>query len=485
MFLPLAIPPGLAGNNTEYQSRGRYSATDKVRWYGAQLGPIPGSRTRSDEVIAGTARRILPWRLDAGGRLIAIASEQAFAIQNSAGDEFDITPADLVAGLQDATAAPGYGAGPYGAYAYGGPRPDTGDVDPATICDLDTWGQYLLLLSPTDGRLFQWQLDTGVKAAVVAGAPTNLTGMCVSEQDFVLVFAGRTVSWPDQRDLTTWTPAATNQAGDQDLQTQGQIICGVRVGPQVLILTDVDAHAANYRGPPFVYGFNRVGHGCGAISKACAISSGQRVAWWGRSQFWTYDGVVQPVDCDVWDDLQADLNTNQRSKISGYHNAQNGEYWWFYPSSGSTECDSYVLWSYRGGYWAMGRMDRLAGAEAPMFSFPLAVGADGKVYEHEVAGLEWDDSPYADMIVELGKGDLVMKVNAIVGDEKTIGQCAVSGAVRMYPGGTEYAFTGTTLGAGRSDLRFSGRQARLRFTFSDAAARLGTPRLDYTLGGRR
>jgi hypothetical protein len=485
MFLSLVLPPGLAGNNTEYQGKGRYTGMNLVRWYGSQLGPIPGSRTRSVNAVTGIGRRLLPWTDNNGGRLIAIASELGFFIQNSAGQQFDITPADLVAGAADASAAVGYGFGPYGAYAYGVPRPDTGDVSPATVCDLDTWGQYLLLLSPADGRLFQWQLDTAAKAAVVSGAATNLTGMCVAEQGFVLVFAGRTVTWPDQRDLTTWTAAATNQAGDQDLQTQGQIICGVRVGPQVLILTDVDAHAANYLGPPFVYGFNRVGFGCGAISKGCAVSSGQRVVWWGRSQFWSYDGVTQPVPCEVWDDLQADLNLSQRSKITGYHNAQNGEFWWFYPSTASTEIDSYVFWNYRGGYWATGRMARVSASEAPMFSYPLAVGTDGKVYEHEVPGLEWPTQPYADAIVELGEGDRVMKVHGIVGDEKTVGQCALSGAVRFFPGGPEYPFAGATLGAGRTDLRFTGRQARLRFTFSDAAARLGTPRLDYTLGGRR
>jgi hypothetical protein len=484
-LVPLTIPPGYAGDNTEYQGKGRVTAGNLVRWYGVQLGPVPGSRVRASSAVTGKCRRILPWRDDNGGRLISLATEQQLAIQNSAGDLFDITPAGLTAGEADAIAAIGYGAGPYGSYAYGIPRPDTGDLTPATVCDLDTWGQYLLFVSPADGRLFLWQLDTAVDAAVVAAAPTNLTGALVTEQDFVFAFAGRTVAWCDQRDITTWTPSATNQAGDQDLQTQGQIIGGIRLGPQALILTDVDAHAANYLGPPFIYGFNRVGHGCGAISKGCAVSSGQRAAWWGKSQFWAYDGAVQPLPCAVWDTLQADLNSAQKSKITGYHNVQNGEFWWHYPSTQSTECDSYVFWNYRANYWAMGRLARTAASEAAVFNYPLAVGTDGKVYEHEVPGVEWDSSPYADVIVELGSGDRVMKCTGIVGDEKTVGDCEVSGATRAYPNSPEVAFTSAILAAGATDIRFSGRQARLRFSFSDAEARLGTVRLDLMPGGRR
>jgi hypothetical protein len=485
MYLPLALPPGFARNNTEYQSKGRWHTGDLVRWYGAQLGPIPGSRSRSDSAVTGKCRRMRVWTDNTATRWIGLATEQQFAVQNSAGDLFDITPADLTAGNADATAATGYGAGPYGSYAYGVPRPDTGTLTPATVCSVEPWGQYALFVSPADGRLFQWQLDTGTKAAAVAGAPTSLTGVVVAGQRFVMTYAGRTVTWCDQGDITTWSAAATNQAGDQDLETSGQIVTGVRLGPQVLFLTDVDAHAANYLGPPFIWGFDKVGHGCGAISAGCAASSGAQVAWWGRNQFWIYDGAVRPLPCDVWDDLQADLNPSQHSKISAYHNAQNGEFWWFYPSTMDTENDSYVFWSYRGGYWAMGRMARTAAAEAPTFNFPLAVGTDGLVYEHEVAGLEWADSPYADMIVELGDGDRVMKVSAIVGDEKTVGQCTVSGGTRLYPGADEAAIAETALTSALTPLRFSGRQARLRFAFTDAAARLGAPRLVVQAGGRR
>jgi hypothetical protein len=175
-LLELALPPGYARNNTEYQSRDRWHTGNLVRWYGSQLGPIPGTRTRSSNAVTGKCRRMRAWTDNTTTRWIGLATERKFEVQNSAGDLFDITPVGLTTGNADATAATGYGAGPYGSYAYGVPRPDTGTLTPATVCSVEAWGQYLLLVSPADGRLWQWQLDTGTAAAVLAGAPTNLTG---------------------------------------------------------------------------------------------------------------------------------------------------------------------------------------------------------------------------------------------------------------------------------------------------------------------
>ena len=67
----------------------------------------------------------------------------------------------------------------------------------------------------------------------------------------------RKVQWSDREDNNTWTAAATNEAGDLELNTSGQIMAGVNVQGQALILTTRDAHAANYQGPPYVYGIER------------------------------------------------------------------------------------------------------------------------------------------------------------------------------------------------------------------------------------
>ena len=47
--------------------------------------------------------------------------------------------------------------------------------------------------------------------------------------------------------------AVTNEAGDQELATSGQIMAGIRTRGGTLIITDTDgAHLAQYQGPPLM-----------------------------------------------------------------------------------------------------------------------------------------------------------------------------------------------------------------------------------------
>ena len=57
---------------------------------------------------------------------------------------------------------------------------------------------------------------------------------------------------------------------------------GIRTRGQTLIITDVDAHTARYLGPPYVYGFERVGTSCGAISAKAAADIDMGVFWMGQ-----------------------------------------------------------------------------------------------------------------------------------------------------------------------------------------------------------
>ena len=114
-----------------------------------------------------------------------------------------------------------------------------------------------------------------------------------------------------------------------------------------------------YSGLPFVFSFERIGFGCGAISKGCVAAIGQRAVWWSTSGFWLYDGAIQPLESDVWDFLRLDVNAAQRSKVTSFHNSAHGEVWWFYPSASSSEVDRYVYWDYRRNHWGKGSLARL------------------------------------------------------------------------------------------------------------------------------
>jgi hypothetical protein len=73
-----------------------------------------------------------------------------------------------------------------------------------------------------------------------------------------------------------------------------------------------------YIGYPNVFGFNEVAQGCGLIGQHAIAVYGPEVFWMGRDGFWMYtNGVVQRLQCDVWDVVIKNLN-NQRDSSGNY-----------------------------------------------------------------------------------------------------------------------------------------------------------------------
>jgi hypothetical protein len=182
---------------------------------------------------------------------------------------------------------------------------------------MDAWGQYLVACADTDGRLLIW-LNTSV-STVISGAPTSCKGLVVTDERFIFALGAggnpRKVQWCDQELETSWATATTNQAGDIELGTPGKIMCGRSVRGGTLILTNVDAHLATYTGPPFVYGFHRVGDGCGIVSPNAISVTGTFAVWMGVEGFYVYDGFAKPLRCPVADFIFGGINRNQLAKI--------------------------------------------------------------------------------------------------------------------------------------------------------------------------
>lgn len=491
MLLPITLPPGVYKNGTDYQAKGRWFDSSLVRWYEDTIRPVGGWRKRSNNAVSGKCRGMLAWRDNSNDRWIALGTHTNLYVMTEGGTLSDITPVGFTAGRADATFNNGFGGGPYGSYAYGVARPDSGSIDPATTWTMDTWGQYLIACSNDDGKLLEWQLSTGSDAAALANAPTSNKAVMVTEERFVFALGaggiGRKVQWCDQEDNTLWTPAITNQAGDFELETPGTLMAGKRLRGVNLLFTDVDVHTANYVGPPFVYGFERIASGCGLIGPQ-AVAAVESVAFWmSPAGFFIYDGFVKPISCDVLDYVFTNLNDAQKSKVYAVANNQFGEVWWFYPSATSLEIDSYVSYNYRENHWAVGTLARTAGTDRGVFSYPMMVSTDGYVYEHEV-GLQYDGaSPYAETgPIELGNGDRTLMARQLIPDEKSLGSVSVQFKTKLTPEGAESTKSYTINGA-YTNVRFSGRQAAMRITGASPNTdwRVGTMRLDVVESGRR
>lgn len=489
--IPLKIPAGVYRNGTEYQSAGRYYDSNMVRWYEGTMRPVGGWQLHSDTQLTGKARGLLAWRDNSNDRWIAIGTHSHLYVMFETGAVTDITPTGYASGTAGGEAKLGYGYLGYGSYNYGVSRPDIGAVTQATTWSLDNWGENLVACANTDGKIYEWALSTGSDAAAITNAPTGCTGIVVTaERSIMALGAGgdkRRIDWCDVENNTVWTASETNLAGSYSLTTNGSLMCGKRVRGLTLVFTDVDVHTASYVGLPYVYQFEKIGSGCGIISKQAAAATDNSCVWMSRSGFWIYDGFVKPLPCDVGDYVLNNINYAQDSKIYAVHNSSYGEIWWFYPSSNSTEVDSYVSYNYREGHWAIGNLARTAGTDRGVFTYPLMMSSDGYLYQHETGYVDpAEEVPYAQSgPIEIGSGDQMMSVMGVIPDEKTLGQVEVSFKTRMYPTGTETEH-GPYVASELTDTRFTARQVSVRYEGKVASDwRVGVTKLDVKQSGKR
>ena len=491
-LIPISIPPGVYRSGTELQSTGRWYDVNLVRWTEGAMEPIGGWEVRPISALTGKARSLITWKTNGNVRLMAAGTSSKLYAVTQSNVLVDITPTGFTAGSDNASTGAGYGISTYGRGFYGTPRPDSGSVTPATTWSLDTWGEYLVGCSTSDGKLYEWQLDftTPTKAAVIANAPINCIGLLVTADRslFALGASGdaRTVAWSDLEDNTVWTPSSTNLAGSIQLQTSGRIITGKRVRGQNLILTDIDAHTLTYVGQPFVYQAEIAGRACGAASANCVAVLDNMAVWMGQKGFHVYDGYVKPLPCEVYDYVFNNININQLSKVYAVNNSQYNEVWWFYPSAGSNENDSYVSWDYVENHWTIGSLARTAGTDRSVFRNPIMIGTDNYIYDHEV-GLNYSGAlPYAESgPFQIGQGDQVLYINEMIPDERNQGSVSATFKTRYYPTSEETTYGPYSLTQPTS-VRFNGRQIKMRVTTTTPSDwRVGTQRLNAIPGGRR
>lgn len=476
-LVKLQIPPGMVRPGTVYDARGRWYDGNLVRWHEGALQAVGGWAVLSNATsaaISGPVRGMLAWRRNAGTGYVAFGTHEAIFVY-SAGTLTDVTDGSFTTGAVDASGS---------FYA----RTE------ANSWQFDTFGEDLVAVAYSDGRILYWDSSAGGDVAALAGAPTGCRGVVVTPERFVVALGassdGRLVQWSDQEDATDWTATTINQAGDFILPGSGQIMAGRRSKNETLIWTDSDLFGMRYIGGTFVYSFQLLGEG-GAISRRSMAMMDGRAYWMGARGFFAYDGAVRPIPCEVGDYVFNRLNRAQASKIAAVVSADFNEVTWYYPSNSGSENDSYVTYDYLENHWTIGSIVRTDGIDRGFLQYPLLADADGCVYEHENGTTYADEggspsyTPYVESgPVEIGDGDRVMHVTGYIPDEETLGEVNTRIYSRLYPTGTETTH-GPYTNTNPTNVRITARQVRVRHTQVTGGFRIGTPRLDVKPGGKR
>ena len=496
-LVPLDIPAGVYRNGTEYESKGRWFDTNLVRWHEGRLQPVGGWEKFDADQSAydGKARGLLAWRGNDGGRYIAVGTnEKLYASQG--GQFYDITPSAFTVGREDGIFGYGFGIGTYDTGTYGTIRTSATAIEPS-VWHLDNWGEYLVACSSADGLIYEWQLSPNSVATVLSNAPDDNIGIIVTNERHLVALGAdtnsRKVQWSDQEDNNTWTPSASNLAGDLELSTNGRIKTARRVGNDILIWTDTDCHLMRYLGPPYVYGIERIGNDCGIVGANAVSVSGGTAVWLSEGGFWIYDGSIKPLQCDALDEVTDNINRLQQAKTAGGHNSEYGEMWFFYPSENSTENDKYIVWNYRLNHWSVGTLARTCWVDQGAFNEPLAVGANGHLYRHETGWTDDGATRVGQVFavsgpVELGQGDRLAVVDRIIADDySNLPSVKATIGTKNTPEGS-YADTEYTINEadGYIDVRLTARQLRVKLEATrDDGFKFGTLRMNLKQGSRR
>ena len=575
-LVPLAIPPGVVKPATPLMAKGRYWDANLIRWRSNKLLPVGGWQRITPSPLASSVRCLFPIQSNNALRYLMVGCETKLYAGNES-NYTDITPVNFV--TADAGVVGGYGAYRYGWGLYGADstppyvRPKS-RLNPISFTwTMDNWGQEVLAVASSDGRLFYYSpgdpqasvvgysliqtiqrtsnvvtvtttLDHTFKVGQVVniadvtttsfngtftitatpslntftysqsgtnatssggnvthpGTPTNNRGVVVTTERHAVLFGlndnPRRVGWSSQEDFAEWDFAsATNTAGFFDLDTQSRIVMATTVREGTLIFTEDEAWLMRYVGLPYVYGFERIGFGCGLLAPRAFATFGGRCVWMGRENFWIYEGgYVKPLPCDVNEYVINNMDTTASAVYT--HGSENGlfpEVWFWYPSTGESEPNKYVIWNYAENWWSIGSMARTAATGASVFPYPTMADTTFNLYYHEDGWTDNGASLVGDRWVETGSLDLqqgnnVMMVKQAITDS---GYGYDSTQLQFY---TSYTSEGTeTLSQvysprpdGYTDVRVSGREVRVRLeSTQDGPWSVGETRINMIPRGSR
>lgn len=279
----------------------------------------------------------------------------------------------------------GWGAGAWGEGAWSTARTE-GIATEIRWWSLHEYGNDILA-SPSLGGLFLWEEATDARGEVVSGAPTSIRAMFVTGERFVFALgttSPMTVQWPDQDDITDWTPTAANTANTRTLQSGSKLINGTSLSDGVnLVWSDTSLYLFQYTGTDFVYDSRLVGTNCGLAAPLGLAKVSGAAFWISGEQFFMYASGVTPIpnQDDIKDYVFGRMNIGQIAKTWAEYDQKNGQLRWHYCSGVETEPDSYVDVSIGDWVWTTGTRDRTTGTlYRPGDSSSLSVDADGVIY---------------------------------------------------------------------------------------------------------
>lgn len=198
------------------------------------------------------------------------------------------------------------------------------------------------------------------------------------------------VEWCNADDPTTWTPTATNTAGNYVIRDlDSPIVAVVPLQNNLAIYSQNTMVICSYAGYPYVFSFQVALSGIGAISKNAVVSVGRHNYGLSEIGFWQTDGTtVTWIDITngsairkwFWDNLAYD----SRTAIVAYHDIELHQVIWYFQSSAGFNNDTGIGYDYIEQAWTIYNYGRSAAMEQNVFANPMSGDYAGNVYNNNV-----------------------------------------------------------------------------------------------------
>jgi len=235
---------------------------------------------------------------------------------------------------------------------------------------------------------------TGAVSTIV-DVPTVQNSITVSDTSrFIIVFGCNDygsavldpmlIRWSSQDDPYNWTPDPTNQAGFVRVSHGSEIVTTVQTRQEIVVFTDSSVYSLQYLGPPYVWAPQLLGDNISIEGPNAAVIASGIVYWMGVDKFYSYDGRVQTLNCDLRRYVFQDFNQAQASQVIAGTNEGFNEVWWFYCSANSNTIDRYVIYNYLEKIWYYGaNLGRTAWLDSGLLDFPIAATYSNNLVFHE------------------------------------------------------------------------------------------------------
>lgn len=429
-------------------------------------------------------------------------------------------------GLDTQVGGNGWGAGTWGRGGWGSAATVSAG-NTLRLWSHDNYGEDLIF-NVRGGGIYYWTASTGTSVrgyslesvSTDPTVPTLANQVIVSDRDrHVLVFGANPdpassqdpmlIRFSDAEDPFTWSPTATNSAGDLRLGSGSYIVRALETKREILVWTDNALYSLQYIGAPYTFSVTQIASSITSVGYNGFVTVDDNAMWMGLNKFYIYSGQTNELKCTVLNHVFTDINLQQSDKIMGTLNSEFNEVTWFYPSASSEENDSYVTYNYSEQVWTYGSLSRTAWLDRGINHYPIAAATDNTLYQHEYGTDDGSTTPSTALnpYIEssqfsLGSGDDFAFTRRIIPDLTFINstnspQAIMTIKTQNFPGSNYNGSNASTVSqtatvpieqfTDQAFIRLRGRQVTFRVESDKVGTRwsLGVPRLEVQADGRR